>query len=125
GLQYPDVFYFGNSPGETGESSTNALVNAADEIGTRNHQRTLTNPAPIDFPYDFNGDGFVNAGDQITARTYRDTFLTALRLIDVPLTSTPPAVISIFDGETDLSQSQTVVDFSETPVGEPILRTLS
>ena len=31
------VFYFGNTPGETGNSPANAFVSAADEIGVRQH----------------------------------------------------------------------------------------
>jgi hypothetical protein len=81
GLAAADVFYFGNAVGETGNSPLQALVNAADEIGTRINPRSLANPAPIDFRFDFNRDGLVNATDQLTARTNTTTFLTGLALI--------------------------------------------
>src|SRR5262245_35905880 len=32
GLATPDVFYFGNAIGESGDSAANALVNASDEV---------------------------------------------------------------------------------------------
>src|SRR5205807_2441255 len=49
GLTAPDVFYFGNAIGETGNSPANAIVNATDELGARANQRNFTSPAPIDF----------------------------------------------------------------------------
>jgi hypothetical protein len=81
GLAAPDVFYFGNAPGEVGNSSANAFVDAIDEILTRQNPRTFVNPAPIDFRYDFNRDGFVNAADQILARISTSTVGFSLELI--------------------------------------------
>jgi hypothetical protein len=80
-LAAADVFYFGNAVGETGNSPLQALVNAADEIGTRINPRSLANPAPVDFRFDFNRDGLVNATDQLLARINVTTSLTALALI--------------------------------------------
>ncbi|MDY7011491.1 MAG: hypothetical protein SVV80_12185, partial [Planctomycetota bacterium] len=44
GLASPDVFYFGNAIGETGNSATDATVKPTDEIGARNNTRTLGGP---------------------------------------------------------------------------------
>ena len=85
GLAMPDVFYFGNAVGESGNSPTDALVNATDEIGARNNPHSPFNPAPIDDPYDFNRDKLVNATDQIIARNNRTSPFTALKLITPPL----------------------------------------
>jgi hypothetical protein len=84
GLKKPDVFYFGNAPGEAGNAFMNALVNASDEIEARNDPHTVLNPAPITNRHDYNRDGFVNASDQIIARNNATTVATALRLISTP-----------------------------------------
>ncbi len=80
GLAAADVFYFGNTIGETGNGAT-AQVNSNDEIAARQHARSFTDPANIDDPFDFNRDGFVNAIDQILARANATTLATSLKLI--------------------------------------------
>jgi len=84
GLNSPDVFYFGNAVGESGDSTADAKVNAADVLLARNNARNLLNPAPIDFRYDFNRDRRVNATDMLLARDNQTHFLSALKLINVP-----------------------------------------
>jgi ELWxxDGT repeat protein len=88
GLAAPDVFYFGNAIGETG-NATNAQVSFADEALTRLNGRSAVNPAPIDFRYDFNRDGLVDAADQVLARLNATNAFSALRLIAVPVESSP------------------------------------
>ena len=73
GLADKDVFYVGNAVGEAGNSATDALVNATDEIGARNHPHSPFSPAPLDDVYDYNRDRLVNATDQILARTTAPT----------------------------------------------------
>ena len=46
GLAANDVFYLGNAVGESGNSPTDALVNATDEIGARNNPHGPFTPAP-------------------------------------------------------------------------------
>jgi hypothetical protein len=69
GLTQPDVFYFGNLVGETGDgvtpASTELEVGAPDLAGTR---RTLAAPAPVTSAYDHNRDGAVNALDMAVVR---------------------------------------------------------
>ncbi len=84
GLETDDVFYFGNAIGDTGNSSINSIVNAADEIGARNNPHSFLNPAAIDDVFDFNRDSRVNAADQIIARNNQTFFLNALQLITAP-----------------------------------------
>jgi ELWxxDGT repeat protein len=96
GVPAPDVFYFGNAIGETGNTTASAVVNSADEALTRLNGRGAANPAPIDFRFDFNHDGLVNAADQALARLNASNALSALRLI-VPIASTANA------GDPDLS----------------------
>ena len=85
GLPADDVFYFGNAPGDTGNSATDAEVTPADEISVRNNQATLAvNPAGIDDAYDFNRDKKVGPTDQIIGRNNGTNSSTALQLITVP-----------------------------------------
>jgi len=83
GLAEDDVFYFGNAVAETGNSDSDARVTVADVLLTRHNPRGILNPAPIDFPYDFNRDGRVNATDVLLARNHQTSFPDALELIDL------------------------------------------
>jgi hypothetical protein len=81
GLVQSDVFYFGNAPGEAGNSTTDAKVDAIDMLLARANPRTFLDPVPIDFAYDFNRDGRVNATDVLIARNNQTSTQTALKLI--------------------------------------------
>jgi subtilisin-like proprotein convertase family protein len=62
GLSQPDVFYFGNAVGETGNSTSDARVTAADAL------RVLGNvsaSAAITNRFDHNRDGRVGAADRL------------------------------------------------------------
>ena len=95
GLVEPDVFYFGNAVGESGNQPGNAIVNATDEIFARNCPRGVLNPAALDDPRDFNRDGLVNGTDQIIARSHQTNPLTMLRWIDVPESGAAKAGLEI------------------------------
>jgi len=82
GLAEDVVFYMGNAIGETGNYTTNAIVNASDEIGARSNPAFFP-PATIANRYDFNRDRRVNATDQIIVRS-NNAFFDALRLITAP-----------------------------------------
>ncbi|MCK4276693.1 MAG: right-handed parallel beta-helix repeat-containing protein, partial [Phycisphaerae bacterium] len=57
GLAEPDVSYFGNAIGETGNSPADAEVTPTDQITVRNNPHTLgVNPAGITDTCDFNRD---------------------------------------------------------------------
>ena len=90
GLSQPDVFYFGNAIGESGNTTANAFVNATDELGARNNPRSVGNPAPVTFRFDYNRDRFVNATDQLIARNNKTSVADALRLISVPAAAAAP-----------------------------------
>ena len=79
------MFYFGSAIGETGNVPTNAIVNAADEIGVRNNPAFFP-PATLTDAHDFNRDKTVGAADQIITRN-NTTFFDALKLIAVPSSS--------------------------------------
>ncbi len=84
GLVQDDVFYFGNAIGESGNSTTDAKVNAYDMLAARDNQRNFLDPAPIDFNFDYDRNARVDAADMLIARNNQTHFLNALRLITVP-----------------------------------------
>jgi hypothetical protein len=83
GLPTPDVFYFGHAIGESGNSTNDAKVDPADELGARAHPRNALDPAPIDDHYDYNRDKRVDPGDELIARANQTSALNALKLIDL------------------------------------------
>ena len=82
-LAEPDVFYFGNAVGETGNSDLDAKVDVFDVLETRDNPRPFFDPAGIDTVHDFNRDKRVNAIDTLIARNHQTWSGTALRLIDL------------------------------------------
>ena len=84
GLAAPDVFYFGNLVGDTGDAAgaTMATVSAADFSRTR---ARIIVPAPPDSPFDFNHDRRVDASDLAAVR---GNFFQSLRLITAPAAPT-------------------------------------
>ncbi|REK10225.1 MAG: hypothetical protein DWQ37_16585 [Planctomycetota bacterium] len=87
GLSHDDVFYFGNAVGESGNSPTDAIVDAVDE------QAPLSNPGvsvPVTSPYDYNRDGNVDAGDAAVAEANATSSETSLRLIAPPQIAATP-----------------------------------
>ena len=90
GLSAPDVFYFGNAPGETGDSISHALVNAFDFAGPRD---TTSLAAAVDDRFDFNRDGLTDGTDLAIARDHTTDFRTTLRLIRSPAAAPPVADI--------------------------------
>ena len=83
GLAAEDVFYFGHAAGETGNSPTDASVDAWDVLETRNNPRPFWNPATLETRYDFNRDQRVNAIDTLIARNNQTWSATELQLIDL------------------------------------------
>ena len=79
-----NVFYFGNVVGETGNSTANTFVSAADEIAVRTHLTPTGESAAIESAYDFNRDGKVDAADESIARGNRRLLSGSLPLITAP-----------------------------------------
>ena len=75
GLAEPDVFYFGNAIGESGDSPINTYVNGFDFAGARD--------STIIEDLDFNRDGMVDGADVAIARDYATNFRTALQRISM------------------------------------------
>jgi hypothetical protein len=80
-LAAPDVFYFGNAIGESGNSAASAVVDVADEQAASAH-RTGLGPAAITSLYDYNRDKRVDTADQLIARSQAGG--PALQLIAAP-----------------------------------------
>ncbi len=93
-LPNPDVFYFGNAVGETGDSAASALVNVIDYDRIRSNYNTPLNYASVTSPYDLDRDRLVNVIDVDIVRANCTTPLTALRLITVPPTGAGLAIAS-------------------------------
>ena len=82
GLSSPDVFYFGNAIGDTGNSTTDAKVGPTDTVLIRQNPHTLgENPADVACPYDFDRDGKVGPTDEMIIRNNATSSQTALKLI--------------------------------------------
>jgi hypothetical protein len=99
GLAAPDVFYFGNAVGDSGNSTTNTFVDGSDFAGARDNPRNFLNRAPVDFRWDYNRDSFVDGSDLAIARDHNTNFLTALRLLDLSSTAPQEAVEGAAEGE--------------------------
>ena len=100
GLTQPDVFYFGNLPGETGDRSSRAQVTAADVLRTRAQQSA--EPAGISSRYDHNHDGRVNVLDVAAVRR---NLPSALAFITP---TAGPAVFSFISGSEPTPARPTV-----------------
>ena len=88
GLSEPDVHYWGNAVGESGNSETNTWVNAIDRAAVRDNPHNFLNRAPIDDFVDFNRDSYANAIDRAAVRDNATNFLTSLKLITLPSAAT-------------------------------------
>ena len=85
GLASPDVFYFGNLGGETGDGGTAAVVNGSDLSRTR---ARLGATAQLDSAFDHRRDGRVNSAD---IAAVRNNLFQSLRLITAPAAGSAPA----------------------------------
>ncbi len=89
GLAEPSVFYFGNAIGDSGNSSTDAAVTAADALAARGRIAPNTSVA-IDSPWDYNRDGFVTIDDMQAAQQNYTAGDAVLQLL-APPAPLPPA----------------------------------
>jgi hypothetical protein len=100
GLLDADVFYFGNAVGETGDSTSDAFVNAVDGAGVREHPRSGRDPAPIDYPWDINRDALVNVFDGAWVREHPTSGRNDLNLIAPPVPEDGP--LGVFEAAEDI-----------------------
>lgn len=93
GLSKPDVFYFGNAVGESGNSTANATVDSADQLAVRSH---LTNAAGVISAWDYNRDKKVDLTDLTVARNNGAVGMSVLQL--VALAGVPQGSFAPFRG---------------------------
>lgn len=84
GLASPDVFYFGNAIGESGNSPLDAAVTSADALFVLSNVDPVA--GPVTSPVDFNRDRKVTSADALIALNNVAVGPTALHLI-TPATS--------------------------------------
>jgi len=82
GLAVPDTFYFGNAPGETGNSQTDFWVTTADANAAA-QSLTVPNGAGLSSRFDFNRNKSVELSDSVLARARLTGASTALVLFDL------------------------------------------
>ncbi len=84
-LANPDMFYFGNAVGDSGNSTTDTAVTTMDAMRARlDPHKSLLNPADIENPQDYNRSGVVSTMDEMIARLNNTTMLNDLNLITAP-----------------------------------------
>jgi len=90
-LAAPDVFYFGNLIGETGDGSGTLRVNALDLGAVK---RALNTSSTITGRYDFNRDGRVNALDLGADKANLNRSLSLLTAPVAPVAVAPAAAVA-------------------------------
>jgi len=83
-LADPDVFYFGNAIGETGDLAALAMVSSIDVVRIQANYNTRLNPAQLTNPYDLDRDKLVSSFDTVTAQANYTTRISMLQLITAP-----------------------------------------
>ena len=76
GLATPDVFYFGNAVGESGNVPGDYSVSLSDELLARNNPVSIVPGTTVTNKFDFNRDGTVSVIDQLLSR---NNITTAVR----------------------------------------------
>ncbi len=89
GLIKDQTFHFGSAIGESGDSTSHALVNGFDFAGPRDNP---TGTAGIESRYDYNRDRLVDGTDLAIARDHVTHFDNSLKLIPV---LPPPAMLPL------------------------------
>jgi hypothetical protein len=84
GLVAPDVFYFGNAVGESGNVVSDYSVSLSDELLARNNPVSIVPGTMITNYFDFNRDGTVSVIDQLLSRNNITTAASKLKQITVP-----------------------------------------
>lgn len=84
GLAEDHVFYYGNAMGESGNSASDAQVDAYDMAAAQQRRLTITGPAAVDEVFDYNRDCRVDQHDTAVAQQNATHIFSALKLITTP-----------------------------------------
>ena len=94
GLATPDVFYFGNAVGESGNVPGDYSVSLSDELLARNNPVSIVPGTTVTNKFDFNRDGTVSVIDQLLSRNNITTAASKLKQITVPAALRPSPLIA-------------------------------
>ena len=97
GLASPDVFYFGNVEGETGDSSAGAAL-AVTTLDFLRTKRAMLSDATVNNRHDFNRDGRVSPVDLAIVRSAMSQRRT-LPLLSAPPNAPPPTSQAVDDDD--------------------------
>ena len=75
------------------------------EAATRSHPRSFQNPAPVDYPYDYNRDQRADVSDENLARVNTTNFLTALKLLNFAVAGMPSPAGGLRGGTSQIGGS--------------------
>jgi VCBS repeat-containing protein len=125
GLPLDDVFYFGNSVGETGNQTGNSFIDGSDFAYVRDNPRNFLNRAPLDFRADINRDSIVDINDLGLVRDHPTNFITSLKLWTPPThvtpdrpPYTPPQLLSSLAAESANNSNNAAFPNSSAAVNE-------
>jgi hypothetical protein len=102
------VFYWGHALADSGlgDTATQAVVNATDELGARNNPQSLFNNIPITDSFDYNRDGAVNTSDALLARNHPTSIGNVTRYLSIANPPAAPEVGASSDGGVAVALSQ-------------------
>jgi probable HAF family extracellular repeat protein len=115
GLPRPEVFYFGNLVGETGDRGSPMRVTAADILAIRRNYSA--GPVPITNRYDINRDGRVNAFDAAAARANVGRSLRPIAVTPAILPIAPASSTFSIRPVNPLAKTTTLRVWAEPTVG--------
>jgi hypothetical protein len=91
GLHRPDVHYWGNAVGETGDDPKKTAVDQGDLSAVILNANDFLDPAPLSSPYDMNRDGQVDGTDVAIVRDHWKSADESLPLLTAPPLWRPPS----------------------------------
>src|SRR5205085_4971064 len=109
GLSAPDVFYFGNAVGESGNVPGDYSVSLSDELLARNNPVSIVPGTTVTNRFDFNRDGTVSVIDQLLSRNNITTAISKLKQITVPSLLAAGGLVpqALDDAITDIARGLT------------------
>jgi hypothetical protein len=123
GLPSADRFYFGNAPGESGNSATDAEVSILDAFAVVNHVQ-LAPPVAIDNQWDFDRNRLVSIVDAFIPVNHIARSDAALQLIDLsgggslPAIAASPTILQLNRSALGLSlEEETALNDGLPPTG--------
>src|SRR5205085_10886659 len=111
-LGAPDVFYFGNAVGESGNVPGDYSVSLSDELLARNNPVSIVPGTLVTNNFDFNRDGTVSVIDQLLSRNNITTAATKLKQITPVASVQAPRLLA----QSLYAQATSAVNFAAIAV---------